>query len=79
MRSGQCQTFLCDGWAAHGATQALQLIALMRLSHHTRMQGEADMGGHSAAGVGLILSPRQGLQREDLAPLLGTGGNAIGH
>ena len=35
------------------------------------------MVGHLAAGVGLILSPRQGLQREDLAPLLATGGHAI--
>ena len=52
---------------------------MIRLNHHTRMRREAGMVGHSAAGVGLILPRRQGLQREDLAPLLATGGNAIGH
>lgn len=37
------------------------------------------MVGYSAVGVGLILSPWQGLQGEDFTPLLGAGGNAVGH
>jgi hypothetical protein len=37
------------------------------------------MVGHATASIGLILSSWQGLQGEDLVPLLWPGGNAIGH
>ena len=41
MRGGQCQTFLCGGWAAHVATLVELLIAYHLLClRHTRQLAE---------------------------------------